>query len=334
LHRFAQGYANAGMGSSSSSSMSMGMSASIVIEPFVDPSNPTSVTVDNFIGGSGNGNTNYIVDTAGGVMLGLKSKNRYYGEWCPATIDSGRAVYVAAAGLGEFPAGVTSSAADGLTKWSYDYVFDVGTNDVSNYGLRIRFDFDPAYGNVPNNKWYQVESPLTPISGSTTQGGESWTMGWNNFGLVPADGTYSGLTFSGSANYMDIDPNAAGRYDVEVEIFELNGGNVVVSAAMYVLVVDVVPDCPTTTTTNTPAVGDPPLDDGKKAKSTKKVGSAMFSALKGTASASVVAAVCGVVVVVAFAVLVTVKRSRRARAAQEVQVKDFEAHGFEQCDDV
>jgi hypothetical protein len=320
--------------------MSMGKSASITIEVFPDPTSTCEdpvVNLNNYIG-TGISNKNMLVDSADGITLGIKAHHRFDGDACEATRDGDRAVYTAP----------TGGDGGGLIYWNYDFVYDFGSAITAPltalYGIRVRLDFDPADGDVANGDWYQMEYAIdSNLESSGPQGGGSQNMGFAWFGPPSSGGSIAGdfdqgppsyAKWSGTENHMTIDPAAEGRYDVEVEIFELSSGDVIVSAAMYVLVSDgaLVPPSCAVTEPAAPAQcpEDPPADDntGKKAKSVKDASTA-GSASKGTVSASVVAAVCGVVVVVAAAMVVAVKRSRRAHVAQD-HVKDFEAQDFEQ----
>ncbi|MHC4810829.1 MAG: hypothetical protein ACYTEV_10755 [Planctomycetota bacterium] len=186
--------------------------------------------------GTGISNQNMVIDSAGGITLGLKSIHRFVGDWGAATLDGDRGVYTVSAGLGADtdPANLASNP----TAWSYTLAYDLGSANPLDYGLRVRLDFDPADGPVGAGDWYQID-----VAGLPSQGGDSQTMGFDWYAAF-SDGAAPGfpnVTFSGTANYSDIDVLALGRYDVEVEIYELGTGNVVVATAMNVMVVPLPP---------------------------------------------------------------------------------------------
>ena len=208
----------------------------VTIGSFDPAGTGTRTNLNGYIG-TGISNQNMVTDSAGGITLGLKSIEAFVGDWGPATLDGYRGVYTVSAGLGADtnPANLASNP----TAWSYTIAYDLsGVANPLDYGLRVRLDFDPAEGPVGAGDWYQIE-----VAGLTTQGGDSQTMGFDwyaGFGDGPAPG-FPNVTFSGTANYNYIDVLALGRYDVEVEIFELSTGNVIVATAMNVMVVPLPP---------------------------------------------------------------------------------------------
>jgi hypothetical protein len=186
---------------------------------------------------------------------------RFGGDWCPATLEGNHGVYIVSTGdpgNRDWPA----------TRWSYTFVYDltgVGV-DPTLYGLRMRVDFDSAFGAADDSKWYQMEfvshhggtsgcestgkGGCVPVAGDTVQGlaaqgGNSYSLGYAN---IPApDSFYPNLAgegvdvrITGSANYPGFGPpngfdaDEEGRYDIEVEIYELANDNVVVATAMSV----------------------------------------------------------------------------------------------------
>lgn len=208
----------------------------VTIGSFDPAGTGTRTNLNGYIG-TGISNQNMVIDSAGGITLGLKSIHRFVGDWGAATLDGDRGVYTVSAGLGADtnPANLASNP----TAWSYTLAYDLGgVANPLDYGLRIRLDFDPADGPVGAGDWYQIE-----VAGLTTQGGDSQTMGFDWYAAFsdgPAPG-FPNVTFSGTANYSDIDVLTMGRYDVEVEIYELGTGNVVVATAMNVMVVPLPP---------------------------------------------------------------------------------------------
>lgn len=194
--------------------------------------------------GSGISNDNMVLDSAGGISLGLKSHNRFSGDWGAATLDGDRGVYSVDPGAG--PGGA------GLTKWSYLYVVDFGSETATEYGIRVKLDFDGADGDVADGDWYVIDFPMDALFGNSFA--QSETMGFDYYGSLLegtntvdlGGGNMYDYMVSGSDNYIDIDPNTAGRYDVEVEIYALdsNGaftGDAVVASAMSVVVVPLPP---------------------------------------------------------------------------------------------
>ena len=264
-----------------------------------DPTPSDGGDLDGLVG-QGISNDNMIVNSANGVTLALKSQHRFVGDWCAPILDGDRYVFTASTGLGQCSAATCGSSP---TTWDYLYVWDVPT--VNYYGIRIRLDFNPAVSPV---NWYQFEYPL-----STLQGGDSQSMGFNWYPLF-VDGVNSilpGVTFSGTANYQDINVATEGRYDVVVEIFELSSGTVIVTTKMSVVTTDDDISVCTTAPTASPTTSAPT----KSGKTKKSESTATTSASTATVSASVVGAVCGVVVIV-IAVMFALKRSSRATQAQ------------------
>ena len=221
--------------------------------------------------GSGDGNlpTNMVVNTAGGIKLGLKSQERYTGDWCPATFVDGRGVYLAHSGPGRRPGnGATDWTKFKATTWSYTFAYDLGVHDPSLYGIRVRLDFDPATEPADRDTWLSytvfghqiagVNNPGLP----SAKGFDSQSFGWDWWGDY-SDGEY--LNFKGNpapeggnrrfintANYnayaWDVEDstcssghsyitNTPGVYEVDVEIFLLsNPSTAIVSTAMTVIV--------------------------------------------------------------------------------------------------
>ena len=211
------------------------------------------VDLDGYVGeGIPAGNMAIDTDPTTGISVGLKSIHRYVGDWAPATFNatSGRYEYRALPGVGQINAAGDLDPTGEATKWSYTVAWDFGDADTANYGIRYRLDFSPADGEVASGDWY--EFTITPDSNPLpAQDGDSQSMGFDWYGdvsdgtndLLTSEGTDTGLdiTFAGTANYQDIDVFAAGRYDVDVEIFDLTSGDVIAGSAISIIVVPLPP---------------------------------------------------------------------------------------------
>ena len=153
-------------------------------------------------GGTGVSNANFVVDQASGITLGLKSHERYNGDWCPATYVDGRGVYHAHAGPGRRPeTGHTAWLKFKGTTWSYYYAYDLGENDPALYGIRVRLDFNPATVPAARNTWYTYEIFGHRNGGEDLPGlpsaraADSQSFGWDWWGDF-ADGEH--LNFKGN----------------------------------------------------------------------------------------------------------------------------------------
>jgi len=257
---------------------------------------PSGGPIDNLNEYYGGGNTpaDMIVATAAnGVMLGIKSHNRYGDQpsFCTPTLDSnGRYVFHVEAGQ------YYGSTHWPATKWSYDFVYDlstVGLNGAALYGLRTRLDFNPAAAYPSASEWYQVEryGYVNDGGGSGLEvtGGNSLTLGYCNIelsdgsyiqdgvnihvtgsennpgfvGYAAGDCTGTCLTICGTNPYTNIDgfnADTLGRYEFEHEIFELaNPNKVIVAVGMSVVTHGTIPTCPTLSPTQSPTTS-PPTD--------------------------------------------------------------------------
>jgi hypothetical protein len=256
-----------------------------VFEPPGDP-----ITNLNNYYGSGNSNADMIVASVDGIMLAIKSHNRYGGQpvMCPPTLEDNRYVFHAPTGQGE------ESDHWPTTKWTYDFVYDLSGVTPALYGLRTRIDFDPATTYPSASEWYTVErfgyTNENGGDGLEVKGGNSLSLGYCNIersdgvsvqdGVIihisgsennPGFGGYSGGACTDSCSSVCLvdgtdynvvngfDATIEGaRYEFEHEIFELaNPGNVIVAVGMSVVTHDSVPECPNPSPTESPTTSAP-----------------------------------------------------------------------------
>ncbi|MEP4195653.1 MAG: hypothetical protein ABJL99_08460 [Aliishimia sp.] len=141
--------------------------------------------------GTGNSNTNFMIDTNSelGIEIGIKAKGRFTGD-LPATSAG---VYSATAGEGD----------PGLALWNFDYSIDVGEfSSLSEYDVFLSIDFDPAVGNT-NIAIFDVN-----LSGAS---GESLVQDSQNLG-------FSFWSLLGVPNAGGFDPNATGEYSLGLDV--------------------------------------------------------------------------------------------------------------------
>ncbi len=207
------------------------------------PAGTPGGVLDGYVG-SGISNDNMVLSSGSGISLGLKSHDRFAGDWGPASMSGGFGVYDVLPGLGPDTTG------SGATRWSYLWAIDFGSAAPGDYGVRVKLDFDPTAGPVADEDWYILE--YTGLFADTSIG-DSQSMGFNWYdpagfpaGFVDGAVGPSSFGFSEfisvdqSANYADIDVFAAGEYRVMVEVYEIDG-DVVTSAGMIVNVVPLPP---------------------------------------------------------------------------------------------
>ena len=160
--------------------------------------------------GSGNVNGNFTIDTANGVQIGLRAKNRGTG----ATIDGSSGIYHATFGLcNPLCTGGPKAA------WNYEFSVYTGAVDLSNFLVQLRIDTNPgagtsfvtianAFTNWPDNEYW---NGTTKRVGGLPQVGEDAVQQSSN------------PLFGNSGFQPGFNPFSPGLYEIEMTVFDLRG---------------------------------------------------------------------------------------------------------------
>lgn len=170
--------------------------------------------------GDGNMNSNFNIARYNNGNLheiGLKAKERFIGD---LTTD----------GNGRYFANAGSPNNDGLSSWNIDYAFALPADALpSNFQLLLSVDFDSGFGSQ-SFVTLDITNALAANAIATPAGGDSQNLGFGFWGTsIPFIIDASG--------HMTFDPDAAGEYDIKLELRSATGNFLAESA----IVVEVIP---------------------------------------------------------------------------------------------
>lgn len=178
---------------------------------------------NNVIFGSGNSNGGFTTNTAGGVEVGIRAKQRY-----PTPLDT-------AAGIGSQGNGTYNQAAGGFTStgvaggtraaWNFDWSINTGTAMVGAYTYVLGIDFNRSFGTNfltfdPINSQPYFDHSFGTSATAANAGVEatdatSYANLKNNNSLVQNSWNYD---FFDSVSFP-FDPNANGNYSIFLDVF-------------------------------------------------------------------------------------------------------------------
>ncbi|KPF45758.1 hypothetical protein IP87_07560 [beta proteobacterium AAP121] len=220
--------------------------------------NSTSIT-GNVITGNGiaNGN-NFSVDTANGIEIGLRARQRYPSPTGVTNNVVGTNVYNHATG------GYTSGGAPGGPRaaWNFDWSINTGTASISAYTYRIDIDYNAGYGTS-----FQSFDLINGANPNPAAGGLAlWDHSFGNNGTAQSAGVEAfGLTLAAALDdYNNLeasnnivqnswnlaffqngsfpfDPNANGQYTIRLAALS-NGQELAMSTIEVIVGTGAVPE--------------------------------------------------------------------------------------------
>lgn len=180
---------------------------------------------NNVIMGSGIGNGGFTVDTANGIEVGLRARERYsLANDTPTGItgSQGNGKYNQNAGE---PAGflLTNRA-----RWNFDWSINTGNSAVNAYTYRLGMDFDASFGT--NYQTFDlINLPFADHSfGDNTTVQSAGTEAANNAGYSALLASKNLVQNSWNYDFFDgglypFDPNTNGNYSIFLEAIDGNG---------------------------------------------------------------------------------------------------------------
>lgn len=156
--------------------------------------NSTNIT-GNVIMGSGISNGGFSVDTANGVEIGLRARERYPSPTGVTNNVAGTNVYNHAAGnFG--PGGARAS-------WNFDWSINTGTANVDAFTYMIGIDYDAGLGTN-----FRTFDPINSVNPNPAAGGLAlWDHSFGNNGTAQSAGVEAaGLTLAAAlADYNNLE---------------------------------------------------------------------------------------------------------------------------------
>jgi hypothetical protein len=137
-----------------------------------------------------------------------------------------------------------SSASATSPNFMFDYQFDPGTDNVTDYYLHLSVDFDPGFGSTDfavigdniSGFWDDTDGYFT-----TNTDGHGSTNTWNDTSVpyVVSNSWHLDYAFWSIFNpdAALYDPNEPGEYELRLEAFDAAGGNLLASTTAYAEVV-------------------------------------------------------------------------------------------------
>jgi hypothetical protein len=193
------------------------------------------VTDGDLIAGSGipiNGFVQDNVSATQSVSVAVKPRDRDTGQ---ANVVIGNRYFVD-------PGQATNNPA--RPNLAFDFQFDPGLDDATNYQLRLSLDFNPAAGNADPNDFTVIQMPILggggPLDGWDDTDGyfTSKDRPWNDDAVPYVVSNTTNHTFlPGSVNFPTYNSNAPGEYEFRLEALDAAGVNVLASATAFAQVV-------------------------------------------------------------------------------------------------
>ncbi len=199
---------------------------------------------NNVIMGTGITNGGFTVETAGGVEVGLRARERYdLATNSPTNVTGSNGNGTFNQNAGE-PPGFTAS---NRARWNFDWSINTGTANVNAFTYRLGMDFDAGFGvnyltfdliNLPfadhsfGNNGTAQSAGVEAINAATYAG----LVSSNN--LVQNSWNYD--FFDGGA--FTFDPNANGNYSIFLEVIGANGLPVARSNIEVIVGIGAVPE--------------------------------------------------------------------------------------------
>ena len=149
-------------------------------------------------GGSGIPNTAVMMNTFGGVTIGLTATARFAN---PTVTNNGAGTYY-------YPPGPDSPPS--RARWNFDYY--IGGTSARAYTYRLFYDFDPTVGNAGLGAFYDLAA-FSAFSSGAYQ--DSWNLG---FGFL---GTTGGPITAPA--YAPFSPSASGEYNFALLAYDAAG---------------------------------------------------------------------------------------------------------------
>lgn len=138
---------------------------------------------NNVIMGSGIANGGFTVNTAGGVEIGLRARERHdLASNTPTNVtgDNGNGTYQQNAGE---PPGF-GGAGQNRARWNFDWSINTGTANVDAYTYRLGMDFDAGIGTN-----FQTFDLINGINPNPLAGGQAlWDHSFGNNGTAQSAG--------------------------------------------------------------------------------------------------------------------------------------------------
>lgn len=229
----------------STSQFVIAVAAAALLAPTLAPASAAQVlntTVDvydatdnDLIAGSGipiNGFVQDSVSPTQSVSVAVKPRDRDTGQ---ANAIVGDHYYVD-------PGQATNNPA--RPNLAFDFQFDPGLDNVTNYQLRLSLDFNPAAGNSNPNDFTVVQMPILggggPLDGWNDTDGyfTSKDRPWNDDAVPYVVSNTTNHTFlPGSINFPTYNSNTPGEYEFRLEALDPTGANVLASATAFAVVV-------------------------------------------------------------------------------------------------
>ncbi len=190
--------------------------------------NGDGIPIDNFTQSGGPGSASNTVTVA------VKPRDR----------DTGQANAIVGGNRYIVDAGLSTVVTPGVSNLAFDFQFDPGTDGSTNYQLELRVDFDPAAGVAD---FADFKLPIFDPSPEI----DSWSEGdgyvtnpgvgpdpWNDTTpYVISNTTRMDFAFWSLFPVMSYDPNATGEYEIQLNVFDSTGVNLLASTNAYAVVV-------------------------------------------------------------------------------------------------
>lgn len=222
-----------------------GLAAALLLTAAAAPASAAQVlntTVDvydatdnDLIAGSGIPINGFVQDSASAtqsVSVAVKPRDR----------DTGQANAIVGDHYFVDPGQATSNPA--RPNLAFDFQFDPGLDNTTNYQLRLSLDFNPAIGNANPNDFTVIQMPILggvgPLDGWDDTDGyfTSKDRPWNDDAVPYVVSNTTNHTFlPGSINFPTYNSNTPGEYEIRLEALDAAGLNVLASATAFANVV-------------------------------------------------------------------------------------------------
>lgn len=127
---------------------------------------------------------------------------------------------------------------------AFDFQFDPGLDNATNYQLRLSLDFNPAAANANPNDFTVIQMPIFggvgPLDGWDDTDGYFTVKArpWNDDAVPYVVSNTTNHTFlPGSINFPTYNSNTPGEYEIRLEALDAAGLNVLASATAFAQVV-------------------------------------------------------------------------------------------------
>jgi hypothetical protein len=190
------------------------------------------------INGSGIAADHFVLDTApaigapGNISVAVKPRDR----------DTGQANYIFEDNKYQIDPG-SSSTNPARPNFVFDWQFNPGLDDATNYVLRYMLDYDPAPGVADfSTVQLSVHDPAVPFSWQSHPANDKYKVNpgpgaWsdNNVAYAIADTTNHDFNIPPVGHPL-FDRNAAGEYEFRLEVLDPTGSTLLASAQAYAVV--------------------------------------------------------------------------------------------------